>query len=536
MATIENTLREEGNVFFNKKKYKEALKKYTEAINANPNDYFSWSNRAITHIKLHDYVEALADGKRCIEIEPNFARGHHRIANALENLKRYDECLGALNKSLQLDPNNALVKEDHKRVEKLINKRNRKNSTQLSSLEFSMMIRLSIACHAFEEGLNETRGAFETPTLMFFQDGLGFTFTLKSGIENITNGIMNDDRCFHFECDEGELIKRAILTEYFIKRPLDPDTLSIEETIRQYRIKKQREGWDIVRRELTANVRVYFLLGYLNVRFSRDAVEQLEGGVANIQKSVDLIIAARSIVPCARNLEHGVIFKPTFIRCLQVHLIKALMQLYEFKSEYQILTRIENEATNILTSCENYPISRDSEPMEYMCYSAPHFSEAYAGLGFVALKRFNDKLKDGPDFEILGLAINNYEKSAQYLPNDDPIKAKMIYNFTFCKLKLGNISFAEIRNHVTKAEKVEREATKMLGNLEDIDEHQPKTNINKLLKNIKRYGIAVKDGFIFPPLYDIDFKDENFGQLLALKIKQHIDVSSISEELSEIKV
>jgi hypothetical protein len=31
----------------------------------------------------------LADGIKSTEIEPNFARGHHRVANALEHLKRY---------------------------------------------------------------------------------------------------------------------------------------------------------------------------------------------------------------------------------------------------------------------------------------------------------------------------------------------------------------------------------------------------------------------------------------------------------------
>jgi hypothetical protein len=31
----------------------------------------------------------LADGKKSTEIEPNFARGYHRVAIALERLKRY---------------------------------------------------------------------------------------------------------------------------------------------------------------------------------------------------------------------------------------------------------------------------------------------------------------------------------------------------------------------------------------------------------------------------------------------------------------
>jgi hypothetical protein len=229
----------------------------------------------------------LADGKKCTEIEPNFARGYHRVAIALERLERYgiifiylftakkknifkislsflfiDECLDALNKSLQLNPNVTGAKEDRKRVEKLINKqRKQQTSNQISTLLSSMLTRLSFACHTFEEGLSEARNSFSAPMLMFVSDGFAFTFALKSGIENITNGIMNDDRCFHSESDESELIKKAILMEYVTKRPLDPDTMSIEETIRQYNIKKQREGWDTVRMELTANIRVHFLLG-----------------------------------------------------------------------------------------------------------------------------------------------------------------------------------------------------------------------------------------------------------------------------------
>ncbi|CAB4480821.1 uncharacterized protein OCT59_014345 [Rhizophagus irregularis] len=529
MADIKNVLREEGNELFNKRKYREALQKYTEAINAYPNDYFSWSNRAITRIKLEDYDEALADGKKSTEIEPNFARGYHRVAIALERLKRYDECLDALNKSLQLDPNVSGAKEDRKRVEKLIGKQRKqqRNSNQVSNLDPSMSTRLSIACRDFEEGLNQTRNSFSAPILMFVQDGLAYTFALRSGIEKITDGIMNDDRCFHFESDESELIKKAILMEYVTKRPLDPDTMSIEETIRQYSIKNQREGWDTVRMELTANIRVYFLLGYLNVKFSEGAVDQLEGGVGNIQKSVDLITAARSIDP---REERDEIFKPMFIRCFQIHLIKALMKLYEHKHDLQILNRIENEATSIISSCETHPISRGSE--QYMCYSAPHLSEAYDGLGFIAIKRFNNKLKEEPDFEILKLAINNYEKGSQYLPNDDPDKAKMIYNFTFCKLKLGNFSCAEINNHVTNAEKIEKAAIEILENLKDINECQPKIDVIKFLENIKRSGINVKDEFILPPLYDVDFKDDKFGQILTQRVK-HI---SLSEEMSKIRI
>ena len=57
--------------------------------------------------------------------------------------------------------------------------------------------------------------------------------------------------------------------------------------------------------------------------------QRLEGGIESLQTSVDLIIAARNIDPGVRHPDRGVIFKPTFIRCLRIHLIAALMKLYE---------------------------------------------------------------------------------------------------------------------------------------------------------------------------------------------------------------
>jgi hypothetical protein len=101
---------------------------------------------------------------------------------------------------------------------------------------------------------------------------------------------------------------------------------------------------------------------------------------------------------------------------------------------------------------------------------------------------------------------------------------------------LGNSSCAEIREHVTNAEKVEKAAVKILENLEDINEYQPKIDVIKFLKNIKRSGINVEDDFILPPLYDVDFKDDKFGQTLTQRVEQHKQHTSLSEEMSKIRI
>lgn len=87
---------------------------------------------------------------------------------------------------------------------------------------------------------------------------------------------------------------------------------------------------------------------------------------------------------------------------------------------------------------------------------------------------------------------------------------------------------------MTKAEKVEKAAIKILEDLEDINEYQPKVDVIKFLNDIKCSGINVKDEFILPPLYDVDFKDDKFEQILTQRVvKQH---TSLSEEMSKIKI
>jgi hypothetical protein len=102
---------------------------------------------------------------------------------------------------------------------------------------------------------------------------------------------------------------------------------------------------------------------------------------------------------------------------------------------------------------------------------------------------------------------------------------------------MGDYSLAEIRDHVTTANKVEDDAMRALGGPVYVNEHQPKINVIKFLKNIERPdNIAKDDEFILPPLCDIDFKDENLGQVLTLKVKQHISVSDLTEEMNEVKI
>ena len=78
--------KEEGNEHFRAKQYEIAISKYTTAIQYDPNNHLPFSNRACCEYKLSMYEDAFVSIKRCISIEPAFAKGWHRYALILKQL------------------------------------------------------------------------------------------------------------------------------------------------------------------------------------------------------------------------------------------------------------------------------------------------------------------------------------------------------------------------------------------------------------------------------------------------------------------
>jgi hypothetical protein len=51
---------------------------YTAAIAATPGDHTIYGNRSASYHNLKQYNEALADGAKCVEINPAWAKGYLR--------------------------------------------------------------------------------------------------------------------------------------------------------------------------------------------------------------------------------------------------------------------------------------------------------------------------------------------------------------------------------------------------------------------------------------------------------------------------
>ena len=89
----------------------EALKHYTEGIEADPEHHVLYSNRSAVFAQLGRYQEALSDAERTVELEPNWAKGYSRLGYPLLKMGRCEEAKKKYQEGLKLEPDNQQLKD-----------------------------------------------------------------------------------------------------------------------------------------------------------------------------------------------------------------------------------------------------------------------------------------------------------------------------------------------------------------------------------------------------------------------------------------
>uniref|UniRef100_A0A7S0Q2B8 CS domain-containing protein n=1 Tax=Coccolithus braarudii TaxID=221442 RepID=A0A7S0Q2B8_9EUKA len=101
-----------GNEAFKANEYQQAAVSYTEALalctlpSLQLEESTLLSNRAACFLKLGRYAQAHADAQKCVSLRPDFAKGHFRLALALQAEEKYGDACLAFNRVLQLEPKN----------------------------------------------------------------------------------------------------------------------------------------------------------------------------------------------------------------------------------------------------------------------------------------------------------------------------------------------------------------------------------------------------------------------------------------------
>jgi len=108
--------RQRGNEAFTKGDYPEAVGAYTEAIKRNPNDAKIFSNRAAAYSKLMEFNLALKDCDKCIELDPDFIKGHLRKGHICIALKNYQKATESFERALSIDSSNQEANEGYRQA------------------------------------------------------------------------------------------------------------------------------------------------------------------------------------------------------------------------------------------------------------------------------------------------------------------------------------------------------------------------------------------------------------------------------------
>ncbi|EME83311.1 uncharacterized protein MYCFIDRAFT_153907 [Pseudocercospora fijiensis CIRAD86] len=113
-------LKAEGNKLFAAKDFEGAAQKFSEAIEADPNNHVLYSNRSGAYASLKQYELALADATKTTEIKPDWSKGWGRKGAALHGMGDLMGAVQAFDEALKLDPNNAQAKSGRAAAERAI--------------------------------------------------------------------------------------------------------------------------------------------------------------------------------------------------------------------------------------------------------------------------------------------------------------------------------------------------------------------------------------------------------------------------------
>lgn len=97
----------QGNDYFVKQNYQQALVSYERAIAIKPDFAEAWTGRGIALEGLKRHSEALASHEKALAIKPDYADAWINRGVALARLKRYSEALASFDKALAIKPDYA---------------------------------------------------------------------------------------------------------------------------------------------------------------------------------------------------------------------------------------------------------------------------------------------------------------------------------------------------------------------------------------------------------------------------------------------
>mmetsp|Transcript_53094 Transcript_53094/g.113381 ORF Transcript_53094/g.113381 Transcript_53094/m.113381 type:complete len:767 (-) Transcript_53094:391-2691(-) len=109
-------LKTEGNEAFAAGRWLDAIDLFTEAIEEDPSDKVFFSNRSAANLKLMRTADAVDDARQCVQLAPDWVKGHSRLGAALWADRQLQDAIDAFDAGLKLDPENEQMQQSRKDV------------------------------------------------------------------------------------------------------------------------------------------------------------------------------------------------------------------------------------------------------------------------------------------------------------------------------------------------------------------------------------------------------------------------------------
>lgn len=127
-------LKNEGNELMKAERHREALEKYSRAIELDPRNSVYFCNRAAAHFKLGEHEAAVADCTAALALQPDYGKAHGRLGLALTALDRHREARAAFARAAQLEPDNESYKQNLRLADERLAQRGERGPLDLGGL------------------------------------------------------------------------------------------------------------------------------------------------------------------------------------------------------------------------------------------------------------------------------------------------------------------------------------------------------------------------------------------------------------------
>ncbi|KAJ7649894.1 hypothetical protein FB45DRAFT_731788 [Roridomyces roridus] len=468
-------LKAEGNTLYVAKKFKEASKKYTEAIQASDEAVdpkglaVLYANRAACSLALKSsiewlvYMDACDDANKATKLDPGYAKAWARLASANEASTSptsrtsqsqvfWKRALDALPKS-DLSESEKAQKSQYKAAYEAAvaaAERIKKNPPTLGVNDHAVQMEagrmpweIATAMLPILQGETVPNplmvGSSVRLELVFFvvhqlngTHRLGSsTAHTKSAIVDLTNAILRDDRVFHIaNSDFFTRYNMQVTMEITMFKPWVSagPTVVIREALERQR----SAGWASARPAVSVTVRLWIMRGYMDscVRGRHDVCVELT------KRALEVLRGLREHWMLEPKENRGTVFEKSFMFGVQRLYVDALRQLNGKERSPEQLEELLQESDLLLQEMDQEPhLQEPSDPgfinsffvypraTAYACVSAsssrhPVLKVACSNKGYYYAEKA--ALASGQDEkELLRKSAIEYLNAAAELPVDD---------------------------------------------------------------------------------------------------------------------